>query len=190
MSPHLPKGNFVDAPEGRLRRLASAKGYGASPVSLVGCAAEYLWKSYVLVLLARLAPPGWTTWCHRLRGVRMGREVFIDRFAVIDGSFPERVTIEDEVRIAPGAAVLAHYEPGSTLARYTKPYVLDVRLGRYCFIGVNAVVMPGTTVGEGAIVTSGSVVLSDAPPYTVVSGNPAKPVSRLKPVSRDGRRSL
>lgn len=166
---------------GGLRRLAAAKGYRSNLPSLGAFLCDYILRSYILVLLARVAPPGSTTLCHRLRGVRMGRDVFIDRFAVIDGSFPERITVEDEVRISPGAAVLAHYEPGVTLAAFTAPYVLDVRLCRFCFIGVNAVIMPGVTVGEGAIVTSGSVVLSDVPPYTVVSGNPAKPVSRLQP---------
>ena len=162
------------------RRVAAEKGYGSGPLGLAAFTCDYLLRSYVLVVLARIAPPGVTTWCHRLRGVRIGRDVFIDRFAIIDGSFPERITVEDEVRIAPGAAVLAHYEPGATLAEYTKPYVLQVRLCRFCFIGVNAVIMPGVTVGEGAIVTSGSVVLRDVPPYTIVSGNPAKAVSRLE----------
>lgn len=140
----------------------------------------YFTSGYALVVLARVAPPGLTTVCHRWRGVKIGRDVFIDRFAVIDGTFPERVTIGDEARVAPGAVIVAHYEPGRALAAYTKPYVLEVTLGRYCFIGVNAVVMPGVTVGEGAIVTSGSVVLRNVPSYTVVSGNPARPVSKLR----------
>ena len=164
----------------QLRVVAVEKGYPPSLSGRLRCAVRYLVQSYLLVVLARLAPPGLTTVCHRLRGARVGRDVFIDRFAVIDGSYPERVTIEDEARLAPGAVVVAHYAPGTTLATLTKPYVADVHIGRYSFIGVNAVVMPGVTVGEGAIVTSGSVVLQDVPPYTVVSGNPAKRVTRLK----------
>jgi acetyltransferase-like isoleucine patch superfamily enzyme len=39
--------------------------------------------------------------------------------------------------------------------------------------------MPGVTVGEGGVVTSGSVVLADVPPFTMVSGNPAKIVKRF-----------
>lgn len=166
---------------GRFKAVAVQKGYRQDPLRLLVFTCVYLLKSYVLVLAARIAPPGLTTTCQRLRGVKIGRDVFIDRFAIIDGSFPERVTIEDEARIAPGAVVVAHYAPGPTLAAYTKPYVLDVRIGRYSFIGVNAVVMPGVTIGEGAIVTSGSVVLQDVPAYTVVSGNPARSVTRLKP---------
>jgi len=169
----------------QLEAVAAQKGYPRGTLGVARCALRYLVQSYVLVVLARLAPPGFTTLCHRWRGVKIGRDVFIDRFAVIDGSFPERVTIEDEARIAPGAVVVAHYAPGETLARYTKPYVLDVRIGRHSFIGVNAVVMPGVTVGEGAIVTSGSVVLQDVAPYTVVSGNPARRIAQVE--ARDGR---
>ncbi len=163
-----------------LRAVASLKGYSGSPLSLARFLVDYFLRSYVLVVLARIAPPGFTTACHRFRGARLGRDVFIDRFAVIDGSFPEQITMEDEVRIAPGAVVVAHYMPGQTLATYTKPYVLAVRLCRSCFIGVNAVVMPGVTVGECAIVTSGSVVLGDVAPFTVVSGNPARKVARVE----------
>jgi chloramphenicol O-acetyltransferase type B len=41
--------------------------------------------------------------------------------------------------------------------------------------------MPGVTVGEGAVVASGAVVLKDVPPYTMVAGNPAQVVKTLRP---------
>lgn len=164
----------------QLKAVAAGKGYRLDPVHLVAFAFAYLLKSYVLLLLARVAPPGLTSVCHRMRGVNVGTGVVIDRFAVIDGSYPEQITIEDEVRIAPGAVVVAHYQPGETLAAYSPPYVKAVRLGRSSFIGVNAVIMPGVTVGEGAIIMAGSVVLSDVPPYNVVCGNPARVVSRVR----------
>ena len=61
-----------------------------------------------------------------------------------------------------------------------KPVVLE----DHCFIGVNSVLMPGVTIGAGAVVASGSVVLGNVPPFTVVAGNPAKPVKTLKPPAR------
>lgn len=164
----------------QIQFLASQKGYPKGLLSLLRFALTYFLQSYVLVVLARVAPPGLTTICHRMRGVNIGKDVFIDRFAVIDGSFPERVTIEDEVRIAPGAVVVAHYQPGATLSACSPPFVKAVRLGKSSFIGVNAVIMPGVTVGEGAIVMAGSVVLSDVPPYNIVGGNPARVISRVR----------
>lgn len=44
----------------------------------------------------------------------------------------------------------------------------------YVYIGNNALIMPGVTIGEHSIVAAGSVVTKSVPPYTVVAGNPAK----------------
>src|SRR5262249_6045397 len=49
-----------------------------------------------------------------------------------------------------------------------------VRIGRNVWIGFDACVLPGVTVGEGSIVGARSVVADDVPPYTVAAGNPAR----------------
>jgi acetyltransferase-like isoleucine patch superfamily enzyme len=54
----------------------------------------------------------------------------------------------------------------------TKPIVIEDEV----WIGANAVVTAGVTVGKHAIVAAGSVVVKDVPPYTIVGGNPAKPL--------------
>jgi carbonic anhydrase/acetyltransferase-like protein (isoleucine patch superfamily) len=54
-----------------------------------------------------------------------------------------------------------------------------VRLGRNVWIGFDACVLPGVTIGEGAVVGARSVVAEDVPPFTVVAGNPARVVRRL-----------
>lgn len=46
------------------------------------------------------------------------------------------------------------------------------------WIGMNAMIMPGITIGEGAIIAAGSVVVKDVPPYTIVGGNPAKVIKK------------
>ena len=46
------------------------------------------------------------------------------------------------------------------------------------WIGMNAMIMPGVTIGEGAIVAAGSVVAKDVAPYTIVGGNPAKVIKK------------
>lgn len=48
------------------------------------------------------------------------------------------------------------------------------------WIGFDAVIMKGVTIGEGAVIASCSVVTHDVPPYTVVAGNPARIVKRLR----------
>ena len=49
-----------------------------------------------------------------------------------------------------------------------------VRIGRNVWIGFDSCVLPGVTIGEGAIVGARSVVAADVPPYTIVAGNPAR----------------
>ena len=47
-------------------------------------------------------------------------------------------------------------------------------IGNDVWIGINSVIMDGITIGDGAIVASGSVVTKDVPPYAIVGGVPAK----------------
>jgi carbonic anhydrase/acetyltransferase-like protein (isoleucine patch superfamily) len=56
-----------------------------------------------------------------------------------------------------------------------------VRIGANVWIGFDACVLPGVTVGEGSIVGARAVVVEDVAPYTVVAGNPARFIRRLAP---------
>jgi virginiamycin A acetyltransferase len=56
------------------------------------------------------------------------------------------------------------------------PFKGDTVVGNDVWIGYEAVILPGVTIGDGAIVAAASVVTKDVPPYTVVGGNPAKPL--------------
>ncbi|MEJ2793048.1 CatB-related O-acetyltransferase [Iodobacter sp. LRB] len=49
----------------------------------------------------------------------------------------------------------------------------DTHLKDGCWIGMRAMIMPGLTIGEGAIIAAGSIVTRDVAPYTIVGGNPA-----------------
>lgn len=51
-----------------------------------------------------------------------------------------------------------------------------VHINDNAFIFSNAMIMPGVTIGEGAIVLAGSVVTKDVEPWTIVGGNPAKKI--------------
>lgn len=55
-----------------------------------------------------------------------------------------------------------------------------VSIGSNAYIGFDVMVLPGVTIGDGAIVGSRSVVRDDVPPHTVVAGNPARVVKHLE----------
>ncbi len=56
------------------------------------------------------------------------------------------------------------------------PYKGDTVIGSDVWIGYDALIMPGVKIGNGAIISSRSVVVTDVPAYTIVGGNPAKPI--------------
>ena len=49
-----------------------------------------------------------------------------------------------------------------------------ITIGEDCWIGIRSIIMPGVTVGDGAVVSAGAVVTKDVEAYTVVAGNPTK----------------
>lgn len=146
-------------------------------------AVNYLIRNYLLGLAARVAPIGATVWIHRRRGVRIGRDCFIDPTATLETAYPDQITIGDDVRVTVNAIVMTHIKApialreSGRMPRVVRPVVLQ----DHCFIGVGAIVMPGVTVGARAVVASGAVVLADVPPDTMVMGNPAKVVKTFDP---------
>lgn len=58
------------------------------------------------------------------------------------------------------------------------PYKGDTVIGNDVWIGYDTLIMPGVKIGNGAIVSSRSVVVTDVPPYTVVGGNPARHIKQ------------
>ena len=106
-------------------------------------------------------------WCSRkLAGNDIGRNVRIALHAYIDLTNPHGVHIGDGTLIETGAIVLAH-DP-------TRHFHTNTYVGRYCLIGMQAVITPGVNIGDQSIILPGSVVKSDIPPGSMVGGNPAR----------------
>jgi acetyltransferase-like isoleucine patch superfamily enzyme len=154
--------------------------------SLFRVGLNYFFRNWLLGNLVRWAPRGIILPLHRLRGVKMGSSCFIDPTAIVETAYPENITLGDDVRITAGAVIMTHIKAPHYLRKtgIVPPVLKPVVLEDHCFIGVNAVVMPGVTVGVAAVVASGAVAVNNVPPYTMVSGNPAKIVKRF-PKPRD-----
>ena len=151
--------------------------------SVVWLALNYAWRNWFLGLLVRVAPRGIDLMIHRLRGVKIGRDCFVDPTAILETAYPERIRLGDDVRIAAKAVLMTHIKAPDLLRESgaVPPVDAGITLEDHSFIGVNACIMPGVTVGEGAVVVSGAVVLKDVPPYTMVAGNPAQVIKTLRP---------
>lgn len=59
-------------------------------------------------------------------------------------------------------------------SQHPRPPVERASIGHDVWIGRSAIVLPGVTIGDGAVVGAGAVVTKDVPPYAIVAGNPAR----------------
>jgi maltose O-acetyltransferase len=122
-------------------------------------------------------PHTFSAWLHKVRGVKIAHpyRVRIAGNVLIDSLYPELVEIEDDVFLTRGVVIVAHFTPTPFLRKFIGGSDLKkVRIGRGTYVGVNAIILPGVTVGEGCIIGAGSVVTKDVPPFSVAVGNPAR----------------
>lgn len=105
-----------------------------------------------------------------LGGVEIGPHSTVDQDVKLDGR--GGLTIGASVSIAPEACVLsADHDPASPDFRgRTAP----VSIGDHAWLGTRALILPGVSVGEGAVVAAGAVVTRDVPAFAVVGGVPAR----------------
>ena len=105
--------------------------------------------------------------------IRLGRNVFLNFNCVILDVC--EVEIGDLAQIGPGVQILTADHPRDPGERargveFGKPVVI----GRNVWIGGGALILPGVTIGEDAVVGAGSVVTRDVSPGATVMGNPAR----------------
>ena len=107
------------------------------------------------------------------------------------------ITLGDDVVISWGVTIVDHNshsihwtERGRDVLDWaqgnkdwTNVAFAPVRIGNKVWIGFNAIVLRGVTIGEGAIVAAGAVVTKNVAPYTIVAGNPARPIRTLDEVN-------
>lgn len=115
------------------------------------------------------------------KNVVIGKRVKIQAFAYI----PEGVTIEDEVIISPHVCFIndkypRSTNPNGTLQKREDWEVIRTLVCKKASIGANATILCGVTIGEGALVGAGSVVTHDVPAWTIVAGNPARVIGKIK----------
>ena len=106
--------------------------------------------------------------------IRVGAGVFLNFNCVILDVV--EVSIGEGTQIGPGVQILTADHPRDAAERATGvEWGRPVRIGRNVWIGGGAIILPGVTIGDDAIVGAGSVVTRDVPAGATVVGNPARP---------------
>ena len=111
--------------------------------------------------------------CSYGRHIELGDYAYINyACTILDNA---RVMIGDHTMIGPHVQIYtaAHPLDAEPRIRYLE-IALPITIGARVWIGGGAIILPGVTIGDSAVVGAGSVVTKDVAPYTVVAGNPAR----------------
>ncbi|HLL60980.1 MAG TPA: acyltransferase [Candidatus Nitrosocosmicus sp.] len=151
---------------------------------------------YLLHLVGHIPSHLLRKFCYRLAGMKIGNgttihmgarfynpanlfignDTIIGEFSVLDGR--EILKIGDHVDIA--SEVMIYNSEHDINDGDFKPIEGPVNIEDYVFIGPRAIILPGVTIGKGAVVAAGAVVTKNVPPFSIVGGIPAKEIGERK----------
>ena len=119
--------------------------------------------------------------------VELGERVFFNfNCVVLDVC---RVTIGDHTLFGPAVQILTATHPMDAARRRVEESGRPVAIGRDVWVGAGALVLPGVTIGDRAVVGAGSVVTRDVPADVLAAGNPCRVIRAIEPGDRPERRT-
>lgn len=126
--------------------------------------------NFVVLSICRYLPwLGLKNWLYRrLLNMQVGKNVSVGLMAMFDIFFPQLISIGDNSIIGYNATVLTHE---FLIREYRKG---RVEIGRNVVIGNNTVILPGVSIGDGAVVGACSLVNKDIPAGVLAAGVPAR----------------
>jgi maltose O-acetyltransferase len=133
-------------------------------------------------LLARVGADAWIEppfFCDYGKNLSLGDRFYANTGCIVLDSAP--VTIGDRALFGPAVQLLAVTHPVEVeLRAQGLEYAAPIAIGDDVWLGGGAIVLPGVTIGDRAVVGAGSVVTRDVPADTVVAGNPARVIRTLE----------
>ena len=120
----------------------------------------------------------------RKMGCHVGKNTFFGDYVRMDTSYAHMIYIDDYAHVTSDCRLLCHqrdlsnYHVGdnAALCGYKTG---EIHIGKGCMIGMRTMIMPGVSIGDGAIVGANSLVTKSIPPYTIATGMPARVVKAV-----------
>lgn len=114
---------------------------------------------------------------HRMRGVHIGKGVYLGRYCFLDNMYPEYIYIYDGASINAQCMLLTHFNPYEVWKGIFNAEVKPVVIEKDAIVAVRCTIMPGVTIGERAVVSSGCTVEQSVPACHMVQSS-----SKLKSI--------
>lgn len=120
----------------------------------------------------------------RKMGCHVGKNTFFGDYVRMDTSYADMIYIGDYTHITSGCRLLCHQ-------RDLKDYCVgdnaadlgyktgEIHIGKGVMVGMESIIMPGVSIGDGAIIGAGSIVTRDIPAWTIATGRPARVVKAI-----------
>ncbi|WP_353854489.1 acyltransferase [Bacillus sp. Bos-x628] len=127
-------------------------------------------KNFIFIQIARYMPwMGLKNWIYRIfLRMKVGEDTAFALMVMVDIMFPEKISVGRNCVIGYNTTILTH-------EYLIKEYRLgEVYIGNEVMIGANSTILPGVTIGDGAIVSAGTLVHKDVPTGSFVGGNPMR----------------
>ena len=124
-----------------------------------------------------IAPGGSTlrVWLHRLRGVKIGKNVWISEFVYLDKLHPEAIEIGDNVTIGLRTSIFTHMYWGPRKKGQFNRVIIekDVYIGPHCLI------LPNVRIGKGSVIKGGTTVSRNVPASVFYGSDNAHPIAHV-----------
>jgi acetyltransferase-like isoleucine patch superfamily enzyme len=120
----------------------------------------------------------------RKMGCHVGENTFFGDYVRMDTSYADMIYIGDYTHITSGCRILCHQRDLSNYSKGDNAASLgyktgEVHIGKGVMVGMETLIMPGVTIGDGAIIGAGSIVTKDIPAWTIATGRPARVVKEI-----------
>lgn len=135
-------------------------------------------------ILEPLAPRKLRPILIRKMGCHVGKNTFFGDYVRMDTSYADMIYIGDYTHVTSGCRLLCHqrdltgYCVGDNAASLGYK-TGEIHIGKGVMVGMETIIMPGVTIGDGAIIGAGSIVTRDIPAWTIATGRPARVVKQI-----------